>query len=100
MVPYPLHLAHVDGAKYLVYLVHGEHLGEVASNLWGFEQFRGVLYYLLFKNEEPVKGAYAAENAGQAPWGNAIVSEAAGKQVQFVQCYRTEVYAVVCIEVE
>lgn len=100
MVPGSLGLAQVYGIKNLVYLIHRKHLWQMLPYLGRLHQFRGVLLYFLLQRQEAVKGTHSAQYSGYAARRYALVPQAPGKQVQFIQGDIAELYAVVRVEVE
>ncbi len=100
MVTYALWFAHVYDGEYAVYLLDGEHLRQMAANLWRFEQFGRILLYVFLQNQKTVKRTHAAENACNTARSDAAVAQCAGKQVKISDRSRSIVYAVVAIVVE
>lgn len=100
MVPDALGLAEVYCAQYVVYFIYAQHLGQLVLHLGRLQQFRGVLHNLLLQNQEAVEGADAAQYACEASGRDSPFTERTGEEIQFFQCYATEVYGIVRIIIE
>ena len=100
MVAHPLVATLVDDLLDAVYLLQTKHFGQILTPIGTGKEFRGIVFYLLFQQQETVERAHPCQHAGDALGRDAALVELGDELVELGEGDLPEVDGLLNVVVE